>query len=69
VNVRGAVIARSLSPGARRIKFAGRISRCRSLKPGPYRLMVTAKDQAGNVSRPDRARFTLLKKKRRRAAR
>jgi hypothetical protein len=69
VNVRGAVITRPLGPGARRIKFAGRVSRRRSLRPGPYRLTVTARDQAGNASRPDRARFTLLKKKRRRAPR
>jgi hypothetical protein len=67
VNVRGAVITRPLGTGARQIKFAGRVSRRRSLKPGPYRLTVTARDGAGNASLPDRARFTLLKKQRRRA--
>jgi hypothetical protein len=66
VNVRGAAITRSLAAGARRINFAGRISRRRSLKPDVYRLTLVARDQAGNASRPDRARFTLLKKKKRR---
>ncbi len=66
VNVRGAAITRSLGAGARRIKFAGRISRRRSLKPAAYRLSLVARDQADNASRPDRARFTLLKKKKRR---
>ena len=66
VNVRGAAITRSLGAGARRINFAGRISRRKSLKPAAYRLTVVGRDQAGNASRPDRARFTLLKKKKRR---
>ena len=65
VNVRGAAITRSLGAGARRINFAGRISRRKSLKPAAYRLTVVGRDQAGNASRPDRARFTLLKKKKR----
>jgi hypothetical protein len=66
VNVRGVAITRSLGAGARRINFAGRISRRRSLKPDVYRLTLVARDQAGNASRPDRAKFTLLKKKKRR---
>jgi hypothetical protein len=32
---------------------------------GRYRMTLTARDAAGNVSLPDRARFTLLRKKRR----
>jgi hypothetical protein len=69
VKVRGAAIRRSLDAGARRIGFSGRISRQRSLKPGAYRLELVARDRAGNASRPDRARFTLLKKRRRRGPR
>jgi len=65
VRVRGSV-SRPVDAGARRIRFAGRLSARRSLRPGRYQLVLTATDAAGNVSTPDRARFTLLPRKRRR---
>jgi hypothetical protein len=51
--------------GARRIKFAGRLSARRRLRPGRYQLILRATDAAGNVSTPDRARFRLLPRRRR----
>jgi hypothetical protein len=61
--VRGAV-SLAVQAGARRIRFAGRLSRRRSLKPGRYQLILRATDAAGNVSSPDRARFRLLPRRR-----
>ena len=62
VAVKGAAITRPVAAGARKIRFSGRISRRKSLKPGAYELTLSATDAAGNVSKPDRAKFTLLKK-------
>jgi hypothetical protein len=61
--VRGSV-SLPVQAGARRIRFAGRLSKRQSLKPGRYRLILTARDAAGNVSTPDRARFRLLPRRR-----
>jgi len=58
-------VSRLVQPGSRRIRFAGRLTRRQSLKPGSYRMTLIARDAAGNVSTPDRARFTLLPRKRR----
>jgi streptogramin lyase len=44
--------------GANTVKFTGRIGR-KALKPGSYRATATAKDAAGNVSRPSVASFTI----------
>ena len=63
--MRGAVTL-PVAAGAREIRFAGRLSRRRSLAPGAYRLALTATDAAGNVSTPDRARFRLLPLRQRR---
>jgi streptogramin lyase len=63
LSVRGSV-SLAVQPGARRIKFAGRLSARRTLKPGRYRMTLTARDAAGNVSKPDRARFRLLPRRR-----
>ena len=52
--------------GSRSIRFAGRLTRRKRLKPGPYQLTVTATDAAGNVSSPDRVKFRLLAAKRKR---
>ena len=56
--VRGSV-SLPVQAGARRIKFAGRLSARRRLRPGRYQLILRATDAAGNVSTPDRARFRL----------
>ncbi len=62
VSVRRGSFTRSVAAGARRIRFAGRVSRRTTLRPGRYRLTLTATDRAGNRSSPDRARFTLLRR-------
>ncbi len=64
LSVRGSV-SLAVQPGARRIKFAGRLSARQRLRPGRYQLILRATDAAGNVSTPDRARFTLLPRRRR----
>jgi virginiamycin B lyase len=46
--------------GSQRRRFRGRFDRKHALKPGRYRMTLTARDAAGNVSTPDRARFRLL---------
>jgi virginiamycin B lyase len=53
------------SAGDHRLRFRGRFDLKHPLKPGRYRMTLTARDAAGNVSSPDRVRFTLLRKKRR----
>lgn len=52
--------------GNHKLRFRGRFDLKHPLRPGRYRMTLTARDAAGNVSSPDRARFTLLPKKRRR---
>jgi virginiamycin B lyase len=51
--------------GDHRLRFRGRFDLKHPLKTGRYRMTLTARDAAGNVSSPDRVRFTLLRKKRR----
>jgi len=51
--------------GNHKLRFRGRFDLKHPLKPGRYRMTLTARDAAGNVSSPDRVRFTLLRKKRR----
>jgi hypothetical protein len=48
--------------GDQKLRFRGRFDLEHPLKPGHYRMTLTARDAAGNVSTPDRARFTLLRK-------
>ena len=50
--------------GAHKLRFRGRFDLKHPLKPGRYRMTLTAKDSAGNVSAPDRTRFRLLPAKR-----
>ena len=51
--------------GNHKLRFRGRFDRKHPLRPGRYRMTLTARDAAGNVSSPDRVRFRLLPKKRR----
>jgi hypothetical protein len=62
VRVRGA-LRLDARAGVNRVRFQGRISRRRSLRPGRHRLTITARDAAGNKAVPRRARFTVLPKK------
>jgi hypothetical protein len=46
--------------GLSRVRFQGRLSRRRSLKPGRYRVVVSAIDASGSRSTPRNASFTAL---------
>ncbi|MDX6669327.1 MAG: TolB protein [Solirubrobacteraceae bacterium] len=48
------------SAGANKVRFQGRVSRERKLKPGHYTLRATATNSAGRRSEPKTARFTVL---------
>lgn len=48
-----------LAAGKRSLRFTGRVTRKRTLKPGAYRMVLTATDAAGNAAAPVRAAFTL----------
>jgi mRNA-degrading endonuclease RelE of RelBE toxin-antitoxin system len=47
-------------PGTIKLKLKGKIGGKR-LRPGKYRISLTVKDAAGNVSAPVRRPFSLLK--------
>ena len=51
--------------GNHRLRFRGRFDIKHPLRPGRWRMTLTARDAAGNVSSPDRVRFRLLPPKRR----
>jgi Tol biopolymer transport system component len=60
--LRAGVLTRpTLAAGARRIPITGKIGR-RALKPGAYRLSVTAIDAAGNRSAVRRVNFTIVRR-------
>lgn len=48
--------------GAQRVRFEGRLTRSRTLRPGSYRLLLTAVDAAGNRSATTALAFTLLRR-------
>jgi CSLREA domain-containing protein len=48
--------------GPNTLRFSGRLG-TKALKPGGYRLEATARDAAGNVSKPAFAKFTVLRSK------
>jgi virginiamycin B lyase len=50
--------------GSHRLRFRGRFDLKHPLKPGRYRMTMTVRDAAGNVSTPDRVRFRLLPRRR-----
>jgi hypothetical protein len=52
--------AKASAAGANSVRFTGRLKR-RPLPPGSYRLVVRARDAAGNVTRPKRPRFRIVR--------
>lgn len=46
--------------GLNRLRFQGRLSKHKTLKPGRYRVTITAADSFGNRSAPVTLHFTLL---------
>jgi hypothetical protein len=61
--VKPALTFANQAAGRRGIRFEGRLSRRKTLKPGGYRLSLRARDLAGNRSSPLRARITVLPRK------
>jgi hypothetical protein len=47
--------------GRNSLPFAGRLSRSRTLKPGNYRLTITAVDKTGHRSAPQTLSFTIVR--------
>ncbi len=47
--------------GLNKLRFQGRVSRHRRLKPGVYRLTITARNAAGQTSKPRHLRFSIVK--------
>jgi hypothetical protein len=60
VNARG-TLTRPARAGTNTIKFFGRLSAAKRLKPGSYLLTATAVDAAGNRSRARTARFRIVR--------
>jgi hypothetical protein len=52
-----------VTPGRNTITFNGRIAG-RRLRPGRYLALLVIKDTAGNVSRTERIRFGVLRRRR-----
>ena len=50
--------------GDHNLRFRGRFDLKHPLRPGRWRMTLTARDTAGNESSPDRLRFRLLPEKR-----
>ena len=59
VHGRIAIPASRIKAGTVRVRFAGRLSKTRWLKPGAYRVQVIATDASGNRSKPVAAAFRL----------
>jgi hypothetical protein len=63
--VRAGTLRVDAHAGANRLRFQGRVSIRRSLKPGRYRVTLVARDSAGRVSKPVTRGFRLLPRKKR----
>jgi hypothetical protein len=59
-NVRGTLTLNGHA-GTNKVKFQGRLSRTKRLKPGPYKLTITAADSAGNRSNAKATGFTIVR--------
>ena len=59
VRLRGRIV-RSLPAGTSRLRYRGRLAG-RALRPGRYRLIMRARDAAGNVSSVRRVAFTIVR--------
>jgi hypothetical protein len=56
-------IRQAVTPGRNTIVFSGRIAG-RKLRPGRYRALLVIRDSAGNLSRVERIRFRVLRRRR-----
>jgi Tol biopolymer transport system component len=57
---RVATLTRTIKGGRGQVALSGRIG-TRAMAPGSYRLTLTARDKAGNVSKPVRVSFAILR--------
>ena len=48
--------------GLNKLRFQGRLSRSKTLKPGKYTMVIAAKDAAGNVSKSQKTTITVKKR-------
>ena len=55
------ILAFNAHAGTNKVRFQGRLSRSKKLKPGRYLLTITATDSAGNRSAPKGTRFTIVR--------
>jgi extracellular elastinolytic metalloproteinase len=62
--VRSGSLTRAAGAGANRVRFQGRLTRRRALRPGKYRLTVVATDMTGQRSAPRAVTFRLLARRR-----
>jgi hypothetical protein len=60
-NVRGTLTFPSHA-GTNKVRFQGRLSRTKKLKPGRYTVTITATDSAGNLSAPKSTSFTIVRR-------
>jgi hypothetical protein len=63
--VRAGHLSVNARAGLNQMRFEGRLSRRRRLKPGRYLLTASATDRNGNRARPKSTRFTVLRGRRR----
>jgi hypothetical protein len=58
------IVAATLSAtghtGKNKLRFQGRLSKHKTLKPGHYTVRITATDTAGNTSKPKTSSITIL---------
>jgi hypothetical protein len=59
-NVRGTLTVNAHA-GTNKVRFQGRLSRTKKLKPGRYTLTITATDSAGNRSNAKTVSFTIVR--------
>jgi hypothetical protein len=59
--LRSGTLTRKAAAGKNSLKFSGRIGR-RKLRVGRYRLIVTARDAAGNTSQPRRLGLRIVRR-------
>jgi hypothetical protein len=59
-NVRGTLTVTGHA-GTNKVRFQGRLSRTKTLKPGRYTLTITATDSAGNRSNAKATSFTIAR--------
>jgi hypothetical protein len=58
--IRATLTFKQASAGSRKVKFYGRVSRHKKLKPGRYTVVIVATNAAGQRSAPQKLHFTIV---------